>query len=114
MDSQQHKLPTLTISLPEVASEIKTVCMSINWDKGSNHDDVLRLAILALYEDMSDIIIQSIHEQGMAIEDVTTAQIIIDRFVKAKMLLDRVNNAPSKRLVIDPEEIFKSPQRPTI
>ena len=116
MDSPQHTLPTLTISLPEKVNEAKSLRMSIRWEKGTNPDTILALSVVAMYEDMSDLIVQSIHDYGVAIDDVATSQIVIDKILKAKVALDKLyqTSASAKNLVVDPEDIFKISNRPTL
>ena len=112
MDNKQHQLPALTFSLSESPKSLK---VSIDWEKNTTSDEILRLMIVAVYEDMSDLIIQAIRERGAEKEDINMSQGVINKFLQAQKVLYQqgYHHAP-KSLAVDPEDVFKNPQRPTI
>ncbi len=115
MDNPQQKLPVLTISMPEIFNETKSLDISIDWEKDSNPDDTLRLIIMTIYEDMSDLVIKAISNRGIEKKDTVFSQTIINKFVEARKILSLQNhNRTSRHLVVDPEDIFRHPQRPIL
>ncbi len=113
MDNEKPVEDVVTLKISSTSLS-EPLSVRVGWSDNATLQDITGLLIIAIHEDITDIISNAVEAFGKANNEPAKAKSIIDQLRRVQKLFEiQHSNNAGKTLVIDPEDVFKMPQRPT-